>query len=181
MQGALVLTPEGEFHQLAEWRITGFAAVAQFLLGKAHKVVPERKLHHRFIGIERLQQHLAITLGATGAARGLAQQLEQPFRTAEIRHSEAAIGPHDTNKFHTGEIVALRHHLRTQQYIVFPVAERVQDLFDSPHILRGIAVHAHHLSTRNPFANFFLKLFDGAPHILVCGRPAGRTWRVYRV
>ena len=83
-QGALVTAPEGDLHHLAERRIECILAVAGFHLGKARKIVVECEVHHRLVRVLRLDKHATRTPGTARSPRRLAQQLEQPLRTASF-------------------------------------------------------------------------------------------------
>ena len=138
-------------------------------------------MHHGFLRVERLDNHLAAPLRTPGAACRLAQQLEQPLRTAEIGHAKPAVGTDNPHKAHARKIVPLRDHLRTEEDVVFTVAEGVENLLYRAHVLRGIAVHAHGFCARYPLGDFFLQLFDGAAHEFVRSRTARRAGRINRV
>ena len=77
--------------------------------------------------------------------------------------------------------MALGDHLRSNQNVVFTIAECIENLFAGAHVLGGVAVHANHLRIRNPFGDFFFQHLDGAAHKLVGFGAAGATRCVHRV
>ena len=93
----------------------------------------------------------------------------------------AGIGTHDPDKADSREIMALRHHLRSEQYVVFTIAEGIENLFHRADILRSVAVHADNFRIGHPFRNFFFKLLDSATDKIICPRTAGMARRIDRI
>ena len=56
------------------------------------QVAADQRLHHRMLGAECLQQHLARRLRPPGAARDLVQQLHRPLRRAQVAAGQAKVG-----------------------------------------------------------------------------------------
>ena len=180
-QQVFVSAAAADFHELAEGRIEGGAPVFHFFIREPVEVVIHCKLHHRFARLERLNEYLAFAAGTTRAPCSLAEQLEKPFGGSEVGDAEPAIGANDPDELYARKVVALGDHLRSNQDIVFAVAERVENLFAGAHVLGCVAVHANYLRIRNPFGDFFFEHLDGAAHKLVGFGAAGATRCVHRV
>ena len=143
--------------------------------------MPKGELHYGFRRIHGLYQDPAASLYTARTARSLAQQLEQALSTPKIGNAKPAVGAHDSHQPHTRKIVTLGHHLGSQQNVVLPVPEGLQNFVDGPHVLGGVPVHADHLGTRNPLQNFLFQLFDGASHVFVGLRPARKALGIFGI
>ena len=111
----------------------------------------------------------------TGAASGLRDEHEAALGRTEVRHIEAGIGTDDADRRDVRDVVALGHHLRSEQNIVFLPAEFRQDLLMRELRIRRIAVHADDTGRRDQLMQFLLKLLGPRAEIFDVAAAAFRA------
>ena len=101
--------------EMAERRIAECLAPLELAGQEALDVVPGGELDRPRVGLERLDQDAAGRVAAA-AARELGEQLERALLGPEVGKREAGVGVDDRGQRDPFEVVALRDHLRAEQY-----------------------------------------------------------------
>ena len=91
---------------------------------------------------QRLNDRLAGTLAAPGAAGDLRQQLERALGRSEVREAEADVGGDHADQRHVGKVVALGDHLRADQDVDFAARDFLERLDEAALAPHGIAIDA---------------------------------------
>ena len=138
-----VRRPYQDVGQAHEGRIQGVAALVQVVVGKDRAVVLGDGANDRVIGQVGLDDDLAGTIAATGAARNLLQQIVGALPRSKIGQLERKVGINYTHKRDLGKIEALGDHLGAQQHRAIGGIELFKQLLVRVLATRGIGVHAN--------------------------------------
>ena len=112
-----VIARKNDRGQASERRRMGALAEDALLLIELVAVAGRQRLHHRIVGIARLDQHQSRLLGAAGAAGDLMQQLERAFARAQIAVRAAEIGIDHADQRQLRKMMALGDDLRADQHV----------------------------------------------------------------
>ena len=103
----LVDTLERQQRDAADGRIFQLFAKLHFLFVKTGEIVAARELDRRMKRRERLHEHLALHVAATGAAGNLREQLEGALARAKIRLMQREVGVNDADQRDVRKMQAL--------------------------------------------------------------------------
>src|SRR5579863_3743699 len=102
------------------------------------------------IGMAGLYQHLARHLPTARAPCDLQELLEKLLGSTKVRAVQSLIGVDHRNQSQSWEVVALRQHLRTDQYIGGAAARALQVLLEGTLWPCRIAIDADNPRRRKP-------------------------------
>ena len=131
----------------------------QFMRGKSIEVVRFGKLQRRVRRRKGLHDHLALRIPATRTPRDLHEELERPLPRAEVRQMQRRIRTDDSHQSHSRKVQPLGDHLRADQDVNFPAAERPERFVIRTLARHGVRIHPRHPGRRKHLPHHGLDLF----------------------
>ena len=107
----------------------------------------------------RLQHYPPTFILTPGSSRHLCHQLKGTFVRTEIRIVQHGVGIQNTYYTYMVKVQPFRHHLRTNQYICFPLFKIGDNLFIGSTGTGSIQIHAGHSRFREKNLNIIFNLF----------------------
>ena len=138
----LVAAFEREQRDAADGRIFQLFAEFDFLFVKTDEVVAARVLDRRMKRRERLHEHFALDVAATGATGDLREQLKGAFARAKIRLMQRQVGVNDADERDVRKMQPLRDHLRADEDVNFARAKIAEHFAVIILALHRVGVHA---------------------------------------
>ena len=102
---------------LGKGRVSKILAVSKFMLIESLVVMGLHKLDDIMFGVTGLNDHLALFVSPSCAARHLLKHIKSAFVTAKIRKIDHRISIENAHNAHCVKIQALGHHLCTHKDI----------------------------------------------------------------
>ena len=155
-------------------RVAELLAAAELLGQEAGDVVPRREENGARVRLERLDDDAA-RRGAAAPPGELGDQLERALLGAEVRHREARVGVDDGGERHVSEVMALRHHLRSEQHGAVGGGEALERLLERRGARDGVRVEPDPLQARHVLLELALEALRAGADADELGRAAGRA------
>ena len=143
---------------VAEGREVHLLAQLHFGFCKTIGIVPSGELDSRGLGIEGLDNNLAIQVTSPGAARHLGEQLEGALCGARVGDVQAQVCIQHAHQRHAGEVQPLGNHLGAQQNIGSVSAEIGQNIAQCVFARGDIGINALQPGLRETAAQHSLYL-----------------------
>jgi hypothetical protein len=162
---------DSDCHQAGEGGVADFFAGSDLFCVEAFVVVLGGEAHCRVVGLVRLEDDFAGSVGAACTAGDLGEQLESAFGCAEVWEREALISERNANQCDCGDVVSFGDHLCAHQHVDLAAAQPIENLFDAVARCR-VAIEPSHAGLGETLFDGLLELFGSHPKAFLLSAPA---------
>ena len=160
----LLRCPDQNIRHRGKRRVLHEAAEVDFFFVEPRVILRSGEAHRVVVRVDGLHVNDAWKMPAPGPARHLGQELESPFGSTKIGHSETDVGRDNPHQRDVRNIVPLGDHLGAHQDIVVALAEVVEDVFKLAFPGDSIAVQPGDPGFRKLSVEFVFHAFRTCTH-----------------